>query len=85
MASDLSLLSQIITSQVAEIDTVLAEKNLFFPSVNDPFNPATEAARMNPQVLKSIKLLVAAADHLINIVRPLPLLLTETAMGVSLF
>jgi hypothetical protein len=83
MSADLSTLSSIISSQVVEIESFLNAKDLSIPSLNEPFSPASEAARMNPQVYKSIKLIVAAADQLINTLRPPQFLVAECSMAVS--
>jgi len=81
MSSNLSALSNIISSQVAEIESFLNDKNHSFPSLNEPFSPESEAARMNPKILISIQLLAAAADQLINTVRPPQFLLAECALA----
>ena len=65
MAQTLIDLAQLILDSAKRIDGVCKERNVTFPSLNEPFTPDGEAIRMDPQVAMSIALITASADQLI--------------------
>jgi outer membrane protein TolC len=86
METYLRNLSNIVSSQVQEIESLLKKKNLTFPSPNEPFTPPSEAARQDPEILTAISNLAAAADQLATVTRQphQPLLECATAVNVLL-
>ena len=67
---DLHALLDLVKSSVASIEKSFVASKQPFPSLNGPFNPASEAVRMSPDVQEATGLLVAAASQLIATVRP---------------
>ncbi|EJD51352.1 S-adenosyl-L-methionine-dependent methyltransferase [Auricularia subglabra TFB-10046 SS5] len=65
MAQVLLDLAALITEAAEKIDLACKSQNVFFPSLNQPFDPESERIRANPQVVAAIETLVAAADHII--------------------
>ena len=65
MAQTLVDLAQLILDSAKRIDGVCKERNVTFPSLDEPLTPDSEAIRMDPQVAMSIALITASADQLI--------------------
>lgn len=64
---DLVALANLITASVDAIVKACGDKP--FPSLDDPFTPESEAARMSPEVQKRSTVLLAAATQLVAAVR----------------
>ncbi|KAH9484885.1 4-O-methyltransferase 1 [Psilocybe cubensis] len=69
-ASPLSQLACLINNSVVALEKACSDSNLPFPSLDDPFSPASEAFRANPQAEEATKVIAAAAHQLMMMVLP---------------
>ena len=83
MAQTLVDLAQLILDSAKRIDGVCKERNVTFPSLDEPLTPDSEAIRMDPQVAMSIALITASADQLIATAAAPVLTVMANAMSVS--
>ena len=60
MAQTLVDLAQLILDSAKRIDGVCKERNITFPSLDEPLTPDSETIRMDPQVAMSIALITRA-------------------------
>ena len=81
--TELHALAELIGSAVRKIDEGLASRQQVFPSPDEPFNPATEAARMDPNIAEQTSIIVAAASQLSAAVRFPVLSLMYNTLSVS--
>jgi len=82
MAQMLLDLSKLISDAAAHIDSVCKARNTTFPSLDEPFNPATETIRMDPEVMGSLATLTSSADQLIATAWVPALTLLSTTLSV---
>jgi hypothetical protein len=76
----LSALSAIISSGVAEIESVYAARGAAYPSLDEPFRPDP----MDGVAQEAVNLIIAAASQLIATIRPAPISIFSTAASVHL-
>jgi hypothetical protein len=81
MASPLSALSGILSSGIATIESTYAAHGIVFPSLDEPFQPGP--LDMDTKLLETIDLVIAAASHLIALVKPAPRTILESSFSVS--
>ena len=82
MTSILSQLSSLISNSAQKIQDVCDAQGLEFPSLDSPFTPESERIRNNRIVAQASSELLAAAYHLIALVRPPPLTIAASATSV---
>ncbi|KZV76743.1 O-methyltransferase [Peniophora sp. CONT] len=82
--SDIKALAAIIQESIGRIEESLLAKDLPFPSPDTQFTPESETARMVPEVLQSINVLVSAAFQLINATRPPAFTMQEVMTSYNL-
>jgi len=80
----LKRLAQLINDAVDAVDTRSKEMGHPYPNLDEPFNPGNpaEAVTIDPVVVQNIRMLVAAADHLIAAARTPQMTVTELSFGV---
>ncbi|KAI0341312.1 O-methyltransferase [Trametopsis cervina] len=70
---ELRALADLVKNSADAIEKACIDKELPFPSLDEPFTPQSEGARMLPEVQQAAGILVSAAAQLIAVVRPPPL------------
>jgi hypothetical protein len=76
----LSSLSSIISSGVAEIESLYASRGAAYPSLDEPFHPDP----MHGIAREAVNLVIAAASQLIATIRPAPISIFHTVASVRL-
>ena len=80
----LRTLSRIISDGVDKIDKTCIELQLQFPSLDEPFTPASHAPHLNPQINEAVSAIVAATAQITAIVQPAPVSLLVSALQVRI-
>ena len=75
-------LLKIISDGINKIDQTCTDSNLQFPSPDEPFTPASNAAHFNPQISQAILEIVAAAYQVIATAQSAPTTLLTAATQV---
>ncbi|KAH9484887.1 4-O-methyltransferase 1 [Psilocybe cubensis] len=70
MPSTLSSLAVLINRSIITLEKACSESKLPFPSFDEPFTPASEAFRANPEAEEAAKVIAAAAHQLMMMVLP---------------
>ena len=81
---ELKALADIIQSSVQQIEEVVIANSFSFPSPDSTFSPESEAPRMYPVIQSAGSLITAAAAQLMTLVRPVPSVLFDISMQVSM-
>jgi hypothetical protein len=81
MSTPLSALSNILSSGIATIESIYAQHGATFPSMDEPFQPG--ALDEDPELMKTISHVIAAASQLVALVKPPPRAAMENSMSVS--
>jgi hypothetical protein len=82
MSTQLAALSNILSSGIATIESKYSQHGISFPSIDEPFRPGpldNDAA-----LAETIDHVIAAAAHLIALVKPAPRSVAESALSVSI-
>ena len=82
--AELRALANLINSSLDKMEASLVSRSQTFPSPDEPFNPATEAARMAPDVSEQVSIIVAAASQLTAAVRIPGSALSYNSMAVRI-
>lgn len=85
--SPLRALANIISEAVAQIDFHYTAAQLQFPLLEDVFNPTDPSNLLlaNPEVIRNMSFIVAAAEQLVATVRPPAMVACDMALVVSSF
>ncbi|KAF8509859.1 O-methyltransferase-domain-containing protein [Hysterangium stoloniferum] len=70
MTSPMNQLTDLLVASVKRIEGVCAARGVDFPSLEDPFTPESEQIRADPVISEASSTLLAAALHLVALVRP---------------
>ncbi|KAH9484888.1 4-O-methyltransferase 1 [Psilocybe cubensis] len=70
MPSTLSSLAFLINRSIITLEKACSESKLPFPGFDEPFTPASEAFRANPEAEEAAKVIAAAAHQLMMMVLP---------------
>lgn len=81
---ELKALADIIQSSIQQIEEVVIANAFTFPSPDSTFSPESEAPRMYPAIQSAGSLITAAAAQLMTLVRPVPSVLFDISMQVSM-
>jgi hypothetical protein len=83
-APDLRKLSDIISRAVDQIEAILAEKNLDFPSLDASFSVESEVAREIPEVIVAANLIASAAVQLASVARTPAMTIMDLSLRVRI-
>ena len=83
MAQTLLDLAKFITDATTSIDAVCKARSTTFPSLDEPYDPAAEAIRTDPEVIGSLAVLAASAEQLVATAWIPALTLMSTCLSVS--
>jgi len=75
-------LSKIISDSIEKIAQTCTDSNLQFPSPDEPFTPASNAAHFDPQISQAVLEIVAAAYQVIATAQPAPAVIFTAATQV---
>jgi hypothetical protein len=81
MSTQLAALSNILSSGIAAIESKYSQHGISFPSLSEPFKPGP--LDDDAVLAETIDHVVAAAAHLIALVKPAPRTVAEAALPVS--
>lgn len=79
---ELKALVKLVSDSVERIEKSCQARNVSFPSLNEVYSLQSEAARLDPNVLKAAADISAATAQLSALVRPPPLTLITTSRQV---
>ncbi|KII89673.1 hypothetical protein PLICRDRAFT_560195 [Plicaturopsis crispa FD-325 SS-3] len=77
-------LAKLISDSVSKIDSACQKRGVQLPTLDDPFTPESESPRNDPDISEAASDIIAAAAHLIAIVRPAPITLITTGLQMHI-